>query len=160
MPNLKKAEEIVREFFEKMTFEVEVEVLPVVEGVLPVRIKTEEPQILIGQGGETLSEIQRLLRIILRKQLVEEFYLDLDINDYKKKKAEYLREVAKEAADQVALTKQDRELEPMSAYERRIIHTEIASRPDVISESVGEGSDRRIVIKPASGATESRPAAE
>lgn len=169
MPNLKKGEEnkfsssplvntrvageIIREFFEKMTFEAEVEVLPLTEASLPVRIKTEEPQVLIGQGGETLAEIQRLLRIILRKQLAsqgetEDFYLDLDINDYKKKKAEYLKEVAKEAADDVALTQKERELEPMSAYERRVVHTEISSRTDVVSESAGEGPERRVVIRP------------
>lgn len=148
MPNLPKAEEIIRDFFNKMTFDVEVEVLPMNEASLPVRIKTEEPQILIGQGGETLSELQRLLRIILRKRLAEDFYLDLDINDYKKKKAEYLKEVAKEVADDVALNQKERELEPMSAYERRIVHTEISTRTDVASESVGEGSERRVIIKP------------
>lgn len=148
MPNPNKVEEITKEFFEKMTFEVEVEVLPQVENSLPIKIKTDEPQVLIGQGGETLAEIQRLLRIILRKQLAEDFYPDIDINDYKEKKAEYLKEVAKEAAYDVALTKKEKELPPMSSYERRIVHMALAERVDVVSESVGEGLERRIVIKP------------
>lgn len=148
MSNPEKVEEIVREFFEKMTFEVEVEVLPQAEASLPIKIKTDEPQVLIGQGGETLAEIQRLLRIILRKQLAEDFYPDIDINDYKEKKAEYLKEMAKEAAYDVALTKKEKELPPMSSYERRIVHMALAERVDVVSESVGEGPERRIVIKP------------
>ncbi|MDO8424796.1 MAG: R3H domain-containing nucleic acid-binding protein [bacterium] len=148
MLNPKKVEEIVREFFEKMTFEVEVEVFSQVEASLPIKIKTDEPQILIGQGGETLAEIQRLLRIILRKQLAEDFFPDIDINEYKEKKAEYLKELAKEVADDVSLTKKERELTPMSAYERRVVHMSLAERVDVVSESVGEGTERRIVIKP------------
>lgn len=149
MSNLKEVEKIVEEFFEKMTFEAEVKVLSQTESALPIRIKiAEDPQILIGQGGETLAEIQRLLRIMLRKKYKEDFYLDVDINEYKEKKAEYLKEMAKEAADDVALTKREKELAPMSAYERRVIHMFLAEREDVVSESIGEEPERRIIVKP------------
>lgn len=149
MPNNKEIEKLVREFFKKMTFEADVKVLPIADSSLSIKIKVgEDPQVLIGQGGETLSEIQKLLRIILRKKTAEDFYLDIDINEYKEKKAEYLKEMAKEAADDVALTKKEKELIPMSAYERRIVHMALASREDVASESIGEGSERRIIVKP------------
>jgi len=59
-----------------------------------------------------------------------------------------LKELAKSVADEVALTKKERILEPMSAYERRIIHLELASRPDVTTESIGKEPKRRVVIKP------------
>lgn len=152
--NLEKIKKIIEEFFGKMTLEAEVEVLPQTEASVPIKIKVaEDPQILIGQGGETLAEIQRLLRIILRKQLAlageaEDFYPDIDINEYKEKKAEYLKELAIDAADDVALTKKEKELIPMSAYERRVVHMALAGRDDVVSESVGEGPERRVVIKP------------
>lgn len=149
MSNPKEVEKIVKEFFEKMTFEAEVKVLSQTESTLPIRIKiAEDPQILIGQGGETLAEIQRLLRIMLRKKYKEDFYLDIDINEYKEKKAEYLKEMAKEAADDVALTKREKELAPMSAYERRVVHMFLAEREDVVSESIGEEPERRIIVKP------------
>ncbi|MBI2038524.1 MAG: KH domain-containing protein [Candidatus Nealsonbacteria bacterium] len=140
---------IIEEFFERAAFEVEVEVLPQSGSTLPVNIKTDEPQILIGQNGQTLFEIQHILRAILRKKIGrEEFlYIDLDINDYKKKKIDYLKELAKSAADEVALMKQEKILEPMSAYERRIIHLELANRPDIVSESTGEEPERKIIIK-------------
>ena len=89
--DLKKMEKETEEFFKKMTFEVEVDFLPQKDQTLPVNLKTEEPQILIGEGGETLLEIQHLLKTILRKKIEREerFYLDIDINDYKKKKTTY-----------------------------------------------------------------------
>lgn len=157
--NLQKLEQIVEEFFRKTTFEVEIESLSQNESTLSVKLRTSEPQILIGEGGQTLSEIQHLLRAILRRKIAEKdesglekekesFYLDLDINNYKKKKSEYLRELARNTADDVSLTKKERALSSMSAYERRIIHMELADRSDVITESSGEESDRKIIIKP------------
>ncbi|MDD4990570.1 MAG: hypothetical protein PHW31_04705, partial [Candidatus Pacebacteria bacterium] len=95
-----------------------------------------------------LFEIQRLLKMVLNKKLQKVFYLDLDINEYKKKKAEYLKNMAKELADQVALTREEKPLLPMPSYERRIIHAELSQRTDVIAESQGDGIGRHIVIKP------------
>ncbi len=137
------------EFFRRMTFEVEIEFLPQKEQTLCINIKTQEPQILIGEGGQTLSEIQHLLKIILKRKITKEpFFIDLDISDYKKKKNEYLRQLAKETADEVSLSKKEKILPPMSAYERRIIHLELAGRSDVKTESLGQEPDRKIIIKP------------
>jgi len=146
--DLQKIKETIEEFFEKTTFEVEVEVLPEKEQTLPIKLKADDPQILIGEGGQTLVEIQHLLKLILKRKITELFYIDLDINDYKKKKKEYLREMAKSAADEVALTKKEKILPPMPAYERRIIHLELAEREDVVSESMGQEPERKIVVKP------------
>jgi spoIIIJ-associated protein len=151
--NLETIKKEVKDFFEKMTFKVEIEVLPEVAQTLPINIKTEEPRILIGERGETLSEIQHLLKLILKRKIKAEkpeepFFIDLDINDYKKKKIDYLKEIAKNAAEEVLMTKKEKELPPMSSYERRIVHLELAQRTDIVSESVGEEPERRIVIKP------------
>jgi spoIIIJ-associated protein len=149
--NSETIKKFIEEFFKKMDFKVEVEVLPQTDKALQVDIKTEEPQILIGERGETLIEIQHLLKLILRRKVgIPEvpFYIDLDINDYKKKKIVYLKEVAKSAADEVVQTRREKILPPMSSYERRVVHLELAERSDVISESVGQEPERRIVIRP------------
>jgi len=148
-PDLEKMKKEAGEFFKKMTFEVEVDFLPQKDQTLPVNLKTEEPQILIGEGGETLLEIQHLLKSILRKKIggEERFYLDLDINDYKKKKNTYLKEMAKESAEEVVLTKKEKILPPMSAYERRIIHMELANNPNIVTESTGEEPERSVAIR-------------
>ena len=139
---------IVEEFFKKATIEGEIDV-KLKENLISARIKTEEPKILIGQNGQTLFGIQHLLRAILKRRISQDFYLDFDVNDYKKKKVEYLKEIAREAANEVAITKKEKELTPMPAYERRIIHLELAERGDVITESRGKDPERRVVIKPA-----------
>ena len=148
--DLKKIKEIAKEFFEKTTFEVDIELQQQQDLVLPIKIKAEDPQILIGEGGQTLADMQHLLRIMFRKQTAESFYLDLDINDYKKKKHEYLKETARSVADEVSLTRKEKSLTPMSAQDRRIVHMELAGREDVASESIGEEQDRRVVIRPRS----------
>jgi len=162
--DINKIKESVKEFFEKMTMEIsniEVSLSSAKKDlkdtqdladenrdVVDLDIKLDEPQILIGQQGQTLFEIQRLLRMVLNKKLQKIFYLNLDINDYKKKKIEYLKDLAKELADQVSLTKEEKTLLPMSAYERRIIHAELSQRTDVITESRGDSFERHVVIKP------------
>jgi len=146
--DLEKIKEMTKEFFEKTTFEAEIEFLPPKDLTFPINLKTESPQILIGEGGQTLVEIQHLLKAILKKKIKENFYIDLDINGYKKKKIEYLKELAKSVADEVALTKKEKVLQPMPAYERRIIHLELAGRQDVTTESIGQEPERKIVIRP------------
>lgn len=146
--NFEKIKEIVGEFFKKMTVDAKIELPAQRDETLFINLKVENPQILIGEKGQTLSEVQHLLKAILKKAIQENFYIDLDINDYKKKKFEYLKELVHSIADEVALTKKERILSPMPAYERRIIHLEIAERNDVSSESIGQEPERRVVIKP------------
>ena len=158
--NQKKIKEITEEFFKKMTIEAEIEFLPLQETsstfngkeekafTLPINLKTKEPQILIGEKGQTLLEIQQLLKAILRRKIKEPFFIDLDIEGYKKKKIEYSKEMARALADEVALTKKEKWLPSMPAYERRIIHLELAERKDVTTESLGQEPDRKGVIRP------------
>lgn len=142
-------EKTVDEFFSKTTITILKTTINLSsEDVVDLDVELDEPQILIGQGGQTLFEIQRLLKTVLNKKLQKVFYLNIDINSYKKKKVEYLKGLAKDLADQVSLNKEEKVLLPMSSYERRIIHAELSQRADIVTESQGEGFDRHIVIKP------------
>lgn len=154
--DIKIIEKTVEEFFNKMTISVskiEAEIYnsddekDEQKEAVKVNVFLQEPQVLIGQGGQTLFETQRILRMILNKKLGKIFYLDLDINEYKNKKVEYLKSLAKDLADQVILNKETKTLFPMPSYERRILHKELSKRTDIVSESQGEGLDRHIVIK-------------
>lgn len=150
--NLEKVKKITKEFFKKTDFDVEILFNDVIDLTIPIDLKIDEPQILIGEGGRTLTEIQHLLTAILRKNIPCEekediFYIDLDIQDYKKKKNEYLKDLARSIADEVSLSKKEKILPPMTAYERRIVHLELQARGDVETESIGERENRRIVIK-------------
>ncbi|MEK7482173.1 MAG: R3H domain-containing nucleic acid-binding protein [Patescibacteria group bacterium] len=147
--SLNKIKQLVEEFFAKMGIMAEVRDLSRKDNVVLVGIKAEEPQELIGERGKTLCEIQRLLMSIAKRQIDEPFFLDLDINDYKKKKAEYLTEMAVSLANDVSLDGRERELPIMLAMERRVVHMALAGRTDVAAESVGEEPERRIIIKAA-----------
>jgi spoIIIJ-associated protein len=143
----KKIEKEAKEFFSKLGIDFELKISKV-DNTFKIDLQTKEFQDLIGEKGETLNEIQHLLSAILKKKIREEFFIDLDIGGYKERKIKYLKELAKSVADEVALTKKERILEPMPAYERRIIHLELASRSDVTTESIGKEPKRRVVIKP------------
>lgn len=157
-----KIKSVIEEFFYRMTFSIlradidapslDLPDLAEVEeknsSVVEASVKMQEPQVLIGQNGQTLFEIQRILRLVLNKKLQKIFYLNLDINDYKKKKTDYLKDLARAMADRVFLERQEKALPPMFAYERKIIHSELAKRTDISAESVGEGPERHIIIKP------------
>ncbi|MCK4781865.1 hypothetical protein KAS79_03010 [Candidatus Parcubacteria bacterium] len=148
--DLEKIKNNAKEFFEKAGFdaEIRVKISSDSEEVVDIDLEIDEPQILIGEKGQTLAEIQRLLKIILRKKIQAPFFINLDISDYKKKKIEYLKELAVSAAEDVALTKEEKTLDTMLAYERRIIHLELAGRSDVATDSIGEEPERRVIIKP------------
>ena len=146
--SLKKIKEIIGEFFTKTGLALSVMVALGENNTILVEIDSEDPKILIGQNGQILNDIQYLLKNVLSHSLLEQINVDLDINNYKKNKYSYLRSMAREAADEVALTKIEKELSPMAPYERRVVHIELAQRQDIKTESIGEGFERRIIIKP------------
>ena len=145
-----KLKEAAEDFFKQTGLALEVEIKNQADSTILVDVKADEPQFLIGERGQTLSEIQRLLRAVLRRKAESpaSFYVDVDVNDYKKKKAEYLKEVAQTAADEVSITQKEKELPSMTPFERRVIHVELVSRTDIVTESVGEEPERRVKIKP------------
>jgi spoIIIJ-associated protein len=145
---INKAREITEEFFSKTTLDLSIEVSSNEDDALSVRIKSSEPQLLIGDNGQNLIEIQHLLRMVLKKKIEGLSRINLDVNDYQKQKTDRLREMARNIANEVSLTRQERVLAPMASYERRIVHLELMNRSDVSSESVGDGPERKVVIKP------------
>lgn len=146
--DLETIKQIAKEFFKKTSFDLEIEFLPQQDLIIPINLKTDEPKILIGERGQTLSEIQKLLKAILRRRINQDFYIDLDINGYKKRKVEYLKELAKSIADEVSLMKEEKVLPSMPAYERRIIHLALSEREGIATDSVGRDPYRRVIIRP------------
>jgi len=145
----KKIEKVFKEFFKKSTFEVAIEFGKIENGTLKLDLKADEPQVLIGPQGKTLHSFQMVLGKIIRKQLDQQIYLDIDINQYKEGKVKYLEDTAKEVADRVVLNKKEEVLPVMSSYERRIIHMTLAERGDITTESTGQDFERRVIVKPA-----------
>ncbi len=89
----------------------------------------------------------KYLSSILARKTDEPMYV-IDINNYRKEREKLILEIARAAAQKVIATKAEVRLPAMNAYERRLVHTELSMRPDVKTESAGEGKDRCVVIKP------------
>jgi len=89
-----------------------------------------------------------LLVKLMAKKRNPESVVFVDVNSYRKERENIILELARGAARKAAGTKTDITLPPMNAYERRLIHSELASRPDIKTESVGEGKERYVVVKP------------
>ncbi len=102
---------------------------------------------IIGKNGQNLKAFEHLVRAVLLKNNNSQNIV-IDINDYKKSRASFVVDVARQAVSRVRNTQKAEVLTPMSAYERRIVHMELASYPDVATESIGDEPQRRIVIKP------------
>ena len=143
---LNSIQQEVEAFFEKLGLEGRVEFVEKEDGV-EIQAIAEEPRMYIGENGQTLNELQHIVNLVLRKKFDFFQRANVDVNEYKKNKEQYIRELTKSAADEVALNNVPKELPPMSAAERRIVHMEISQRTDVISESIGEEPERRVVIK-------------
>ena len=102
---------------------------------------------LIGYKGKTIESFQSLLNAMLQRENEESAKVFVEVNDYKKRKEEKLKNLANKMANNVIRFRKPIRLETMSAYERLIIHTELAKRDDVETESQGEEPRRRVVIK-------------
>ena len=96
-----------------------------------------------------ILDFERIAKLALKK--IDPTSIDnlvLDMNNYRREREHLIAELAKAAARKVLMNKQEVQLPAMNAYERRIVHMELASRPDVKTESFGLGSERHIIVKP------------
>jgi spoIIIJ-associated protein len=96
-----------------------------------------------------IGDFTHLARLIGKRLNIDDgIYVDL--NNYRKDREKIIVELAKAAARKAAITKNEVKLPAMNAYERRLVHTELATRPDVMTESLGEKSERCVIVKPLS----------
>lgn len=118
------------------------------DGSLVFEIEGQDAGLLIGRRGETLQALQFLVRMVTSRQLGRKAFVVIDIEDYRERRLQMLRRLARRTAGRVASSGREDSLEPMSPAERRIVHMSLAGHPDVRTESEGEGNQRRVVIFP------------
>lgn len=95
---------------------------------------------------QLVGDFEHIVRLLAKKNSLDAVFVD--INNYRKERERLITELAKAAARKVLTNKEEVELPAMNAYERRLIHLELATRPDVKTESLGEGKERRVVVRP------------
>lgn len=155
-----EAREIARDVLEnllsKMGVQSEIKVespqaLPAEEGEeepVVFNISGEDLGILIGRRGQTLDALQYFVRLITSRKAKSRPPIVVDVEGYKQHRYDDLRVLAVNVAAQVKAKGLSIRLEPMPAYERRIIHLTLANDAEVKTESIGEGDARRVVVSP------------
>ena len=103
---------------------------------------------LIGRRGDTLNNIQYLIRLMVNQRLHKWKNIVVDVEGYRQRRIDHLSQLAQRSASQVAQSGRPLSLEPMPANERRIIHLTLRDNPDVYTESIGDGPKRKVQILP------------
>jgi len=115
---------------------------------LEIEIEGEGLNILIGKQGKTLEALQAILNAALNHNALEKKVVHVDINGYRKRRIEQIKKVVDEAVKKAMKTKEKVALEPMVAFERKVVHELVAGIPGLRTESSGEEPHRYVVIIP------------
>lgn len=134
--------------FENMGIEAQVEMRRRSDNEIVYTINSNENPLLIGKNGKTLEGLQFYIRNLVNIFSDERMIVLVDVGGYKANRKKQLEILATKTAKTVAKSRVEAKLQPMNAYERRIIHTKLADWRDVSTVSEGEGAQRHLVIKP------------
>jgi len=142
--------EEIKDFLLKITALMNLEIKLEVknrDNISTITIFSDNNNILIGKQGRTIEAITTITKQYIQNELGSKFNFVIDVSEYKLKNKKRLERLAKSIAKEVINTKIEVKLEPMNAYERRIIHTTLSEYDKVITESVGEAPNRCVVVK-------------
>lgn len=136
------------QMMEDMGVQATIEMRRKEENEIAYTVQTSENPLLIGKNGNTLDSIQFYIRNLVSVFSEERTIVLVDIGGYKENRKRQLEILATKTAKTVAHSRIEAKLQPMNAYERRIIHTKLSDWRDVTTVSEGEGPQRHLVIKP------------
>jgi spoIIIJ-associated protein len=145
--NLNKVKNFVSDIMQKMGVEGCVEGTETGEEI-NIKISGDDVGILIGRRGETLDALQYITSLVMNKGARAHCKIMIDVESYRCRREETLIALAERLAKKVIRTRKSLTLEPMTAYERRIIHSSLQTNTSVDTYSIGEEPYRKIVIKP------------
>ncbi len=134
-------EELIKELPENTKYDINVD-----KNGIFLQISNQNLGFLIGYRGETLYSLQNIMSAVASKGIDKRVRLILDIEGYKEKREKTLEDLAEKVAKTVIKTRKPVKLEPMQAYERKIIHSKLQENSKVKTESIGEEPYRRIVV--------------
>ena len=143
-----KLEAILNTLAHKSGLEAEIVVGELQGKYINLSIDGKEAGFLVGKNGEVLNSLQYLINLVAKQQLANGVRVTLDGNDYRKKRAEALTNLASKIAEKVKERGEEAVLEALPAFERRVIHKALQEIEGVTTYSEGEEPDRRVVIAP------------
>jgi spoIIIJ-associated protein len=142
-----KAEEFIKNVLKNMKLEATTTTVVESDGAT-ITVAGENMGLLIGRHGEVLDSIQYLATLAANKGLKNYYRITVDIEGYREKRREALKQLARRVAEKAVKYDRSFALEPMSAYERRIIHTEVQTIKGVSTYSVGTDAEHKVIICP------------
>jgi spoIIIJ-associated protein len=145
---LEEAKGVLEEMLRLMTVPATVEIVMGTE-TSKLNVRGEDLGVLIGRRGEKLASLQHLVNLIVAKREGQHLRIAVDVENYRGRREDQLRDVAERAAKRVAQSGKIIQLEAMPALERRIVHLALIENPNVRTQSVGVEPNRRIVVLPA-----------
>ncbi len=140
-----KGKQFLQDMFSKMGLSVQIEKMMTAEKIT-FQIHGEELGILIGKHGQTLDAIQYLTNLVANKEVAGHCHIVVDVENYRSRREETLVNLAKRLASKVKRNRQKISLEPMSAFERKIIHLTLQNEVHIVTDSEGEEPYRHVVI--------------
>jgi spoIIIJ-associated protein len=143
-----EAKGVLEEFLRLMDLGGTVEIAMGTE-TAKLNVKGDDLGVLIGRRGEKLASLQHLVNLIIARREGQSFRIAIDVENYRGRREDQLRDVARRAAERVVHTGKIIQLEAMPAVERRIVHMALVENPGVRTQSVGVEPNRRIVVLPA-----------
>lgn len=145
--NKKTTEKKVKEIFGKVGIEDSFE-LTESEDSISIVINSDDPGMIIGHHGDTLDSLQLLTSLLIAKESGEFKRVYLEVGDYKRNRSDYLKNLAEQTKQRALSEGQEIFLPSLKPWERREVHMYLSEDNEVTSESVGEGKERTLVIKP------------
>lgn len=145
---IKTAREFMDKIIDSLGLEAEIEAI-LEENLLKINVMGDENKlgIIIGKRGATLDSIQYILNLIVNKKASRYIKVSLDSSGYREKRKETLEELANKMAAKVLRTNHSIRLEPMNAYERKIIHESLQDYEGILTHSEGKDPFRKVVIQ-------------
>lgn len=139
-------EEIVKNLFDALGIKDSFEVTEN-EELIDIVVNSEDPGLIIGHHGDTLDSLQLIISLAVFKKLGEYKRITLEVGDYKKNRSDYLLNLAEQTKERVLQEGHEIYLPELKPWERRVVHMHLQEDKDVISESVGEGKERTLVVR-------------
>ncbi|PPD58827.1 RNA-binding cell elongation regulator Jag/EloR [Dehalogenimonas etheniformans] len=148
--------QVIQDLVDRMDLDAGVEYLPDAmvtedsgnESGMVFDVLGDDLGLLIGRHGQTLANFQYLVRILVAQKVGDFLPIVVDVNGYRQRRFKALEVLARRTAEQVRRRHMPFALDPMPAFERRIVHLVLANDPDVATQSVGVGDERKVVVVP------------
>lgn len=142
----KEARQIVEELLQRMKLEYQVDSVEWDNGMTRINIIGNDMGLLIGRKGETLNALQFLAGLMVNRKRDQKMRIVLDVEDYRKKREQSLESLALRLSEKVKQTQKNVIMRPMNPQERRIVHTVLQDDPQLITYSMGDEPNRKVVI--------------